>query len=57
MGFLRILLPDPQMSDSVLISCGVDNKLVVVQNVMVGQVSPEYYISYLTQIGVPRLLY
>jgi hypothetical protein len=57
MGFLRILLPDPQMSDSVLISCAVDNKLVVVQNVMVGQVSLEYYISYHTQIGVPRLLY
>jgi hypothetical protein len=30
MSFLRILLPDPQMSDSMLISSGVDNKFVLV---------------------------
>jgi hypothetical protein len=53
MDFLRILLPDPQMSESMLISCGVDNKFVLVQNVMVDQVSVEYYISYLKQVFVP----
>jgi hypothetical protein len=53
MGFLRILLPDQQMSESMLISCGVDNKFVLVQNVMVDQVSREYYISYLKQVFVP----
>jgi hypothetical protein len=52
MGFLRILLPDPQISESMLISCGMDNKFVLVQNVMVDQVSCEYYISYLKEIFV-----
>jgi hypothetical protein len=37
MTFLRILLPDPQISESMLISCGVDNKFVLAQNVMVDQ--------------------
>jgi hypothetical protein len=27
LGFLRILMPDPQISESMLISCGVENKL------------------------------
>jgi hypothetical protein len=52
MGVLRILLPDPQISESMLISCGMDNKFVLVQNVMVDQVSHEYYISYLKEIFV-----
>jgi hypothetical protein len=39
MDFLRILLPDPQISESMLISCGMDNKFVVAQNVMVDQES------------------
>jgi hypothetical protein len=30
MDFLRILLPDPQMSELMLISCGIDNKFVLV---------------------------
>jgi hypothetical protein len=47
------LLPDQQMSESMLISCGVDNKFVLVQNVMVDQVSHEYYICYLKQVFVP----
>jgi hypothetical protein len=29
--FLRIMLSDPQISESMLISCGVDNKFVLVQ--------------------------
>jgi hypothetical protein len=37
MTFLRILLLDPQISESMLISCGVDKKFVVAQNVMVDQ--------------------
>jgi hypothetical protein len=53
MSFLHILLPDPQISESMLISCGVDNKFVCVQNIMVAQVSREYYISYLKHIFVP----
>jgi hypothetical protein len=52
MGFLRILLPDPQISELMLISCGVNNKFVLVQNIMVDQVSREYYISYLKEIFV-----
>jgi hypothetical protein len=52
MGFLRILLGDPQISESMLISCGVNNKFVLVQNIMVDQVSREYYISYLKEIFV-----
>jgi hypothetical protein len=39
MAFLRILLLDPQISESMLISCGMDNKFVVAQNVMVDQES------------------
>jgi hypothetical protein len=35
MGFLRILLSDPQMSEPMFTLCGVDNKFVLVQNVMV----------------------
>jgi hypothetical protein len=57
MGFLCILLPDPQMSDSMLISCDMDKKFVHFQNVFVDQVSREYYINYLMHIGVPQLLY
>jgi hypothetical protein len=52
MDFLRILLPDPQISELMLISCSMDNKSVLVQNVMVDQVSREYYISYLKEIFV-----
>jgi hypothetical protein len=32
MRFLGILLPDPQISESILISCGVDNNYVLAQN-------------------------
>jgi hypothetical protein len=39
--FLRILLSDPQISESMLISCGVDNKFLLAQNVMVDQESCE----------------
>jgi hypothetical protein len=46
LAFLRILLPDPQISESMLISCGVDNKFVLAQNVMVE------YIIYLEEIFV-----
>jgi hypothetical protein len=35
MAFLGILLSDTQISESMLISCGVDNKFVLAQNVMV----------------------
>jgi hypothetical protein len=41
MAFLHILLPEPQISESMLISCGVDNKFVLAQNVMVDQESSE----------------
>jgi hypothetical protein len=41
LAFLRILLPDPQISESMLISCGVDNKFILAQNVMVDQESCE----------------
>jgi hypothetical protein len=41
LAFLRILLSDPQISESILISCGVDNKFVLAQNVMVDQESCE----------------
>jgi hypothetical protein len=41
MTFLCILLPDPQISESMLISCGMDNKFVLAQNVMVNQESYE----------------
>jgi hypothetical protein len=41
MAFLHILLRDPQISESILISCGVDNKFVLAQNVMVDQESCE----------------
>jgi hypothetical protein len=39
--FLRILLLDPQISESMLISCDVNNKYVLAQNVMVEQESCE----------------
>jgi hypothetical protein len=52
MDFLHILLPDSQISESMLISCGVDNKFVLIQNVIVDQVSHEYYISYFKEIFV-----
>jgi hypothetical protein len=52
LGFLRMLMPDPQISESMLISCGVKNKFVLVQNVMVDQVSREYYIIYVQDIFV-----
>jgi hypothetical protein len=32
-------LPDPGFNESMLISCGVDNKFVLLQNVLVDQVS------------------
>jgi hypothetical protein len=35
MAFLHILLPDPQISELMLILCGVDNKFLLAQNVMV----------------------
>jgi hypothetical protein len=35
LAFLHILLLDPQISELMLISCGVDNKFVRAQNVMV----------------------
>jgi hypothetical protein len=35
-----------------LISCGVDNKFVLLQNVLVDQVSHEYYKIYPKQISV-----
>jgi hypothetical protein len=41
LAFLRILLLDPQISESILISCGVDNKFVLAQNIMVDQESCE----------------
>jgi hypothetical protein len=41
LAFLRILLPDPQISESMLISCGVDSKFVLAQNVMVDKESCE----------------
>jgi hypothetical protein len=41
LAFLRILLSDPQISESMLISCGVDNKFVLAQNVTVDQESCE----------------
>jgi hypothetical protein len=52
LGFLRILMSDPQISESMLISCGVENKFVLVQNVMVDQVLHEYYIIYVQDIFV-----
>jgi hypothetical protein len=50
LSFFRIMLPDPQISELMLISCGVDNKFLLVTNVMVDQVSCEYYIIYLVEI-------
>jgi hypothetical protein len=43
---------DPQISALMLISYGVDNKFVLVQNVMVDQVLCEYYIIYVEEIFV-----
>jgi hypothetical protein len=57
LGFLHIMLSDPQISESMLISCGVDNKFILVQNVMVDQVSCEYYIIYLKKIFVAYMMY
>jgi hypothetical protein len=39
--FLHILLSYPQISESMLISCGVDKKFVLAQNVIVDQESCE----------------
>jgi hypothetical protein len=52
LGFLRILMPDTQISESILISCGIKNKFILVQNVIVDQVSHEYYIIYIQDIFV-----
>jgi hypothetical protein len=41
LAFLHILLSDPQISESMLVSCDVDNKFVLAQNVMVNQESCE----------------
>jgi hypothetical protein len=41
LAFHCIMLSDPQISESMLISCGVDNKFVLAQNVMVDQESCE----------------
>jgi hypothetical protein len=41
LAFLCIMLPNPQISESMLISSGVDNKFVLAQNVMVDQESCE----------------
>jgi hypothetical protein len=41
MTFLHILLSDPQISESMFISCRVDNKFVLAQNVMAEQESCE----------------
>jgi hypothetical protein len=41
LAFLCILLLDPQISELMLISCGVDNKFLLAQNVMVEQKSCE----------------
>jgi hypothetical protein len=35
-----------------VISCGVENKFVLVQNVMVDQVSRKYYIIYVQDIFI-----
>jgi hypothetical protein len=52
LGFLHLLMPDPQISESMLISCGVEYKFVLVQNIMVDQVSCAYYIIYVEDICV-----
>jgi hypothetical protein len=52
LGFLHILMSDPQISESLLILCGVKNKFVLVQSVMVDHVSREYYIIYVQDIFV-----
>jgi hypothetical protein len=57
LGFLCIMLPDPQISESMLISYGVDNKFVLVQNVIVDQVSHEYYIIYPEEIFVAYMMH
>jgi hypothetical protein len=56
LGLLRILMPDPQISESMLISCGMENKFVLLQNVMVDQVSREYYIFFVEDIFVVDVL-
>jgi hypothetical protein len=57
MGFLRIMLSDPQISESMLISCGMNNKFVLIQNVMVDQVSREYYQIYLEEIFIAYMMF
>jgi hypothetical protein len=52
LSFLRIQMSDPQNSESMFISCGVKNKFVFVQNVIVDQMSHEYYIIYVQDIFV-----
>jgi hypothetical protein len=52
LGFLHIMMPDPQISESMLILCGTKNKFVLVQNIMVDQVSREYHIIYVEEIFV-----
>jgi hypothetical protein len=37
LAFLHIMLSDSQISESMLILCGMDNKYVLAQNVMVDQ--------------------
>jgi hypothetical protein len=41
LAFLHIMLSDSQISESMLILCGMDNKYVLAQNVMVDQESCE----------------
>jgi hypothetical protein len=53
LGFLRILMSDPQIIESKLILCSIKNKFVLVQNVMVDQVSHEYYIIYVQDCQYP----
>jgi hypothetical protein len=52
-GFFHILLPDPQISESMLISYEMDNNFVLLQNLLVDQVSHEYYKTYSKHIFVP----
>jgi hypothetical protein len=40
------MMLNPQITESMLVSCGIKNKFVLVQNVMVDQVSCEYNIIY-----------
>jgi hypothetical protein len=40
-----------------LISCGMNNKFVLIQNVMVDQVSREYYQIYLEEIFIAYMMF